>query len=79
MSGSELVVFLTSLSAAAAGLVLLYLAWKRHAGGALIVVGWALMAVSAILAVMANADRGFAQIAVIAMLGVSALFIFMLS
>lgn len=79
MSGSELIVFLTSLSAAAAGLVLLYLAWKRHVGGALIVIGWALMAISAILAVMANADRGFAQIAVIAMLGVSLLFIFMLS
>ncbi|MAP95181.1 MAG: hypothetical protein CMK07_09555 [Ponticaulis sp.] len=71
MSGLNWMIFTASLTASAVGLVLLYLAWKRRSGGWLISAGWLALLVSAVTAVLANGDRGFAQIAVVAMLVIS--------
>ncbi|MDF1680842.1 hypothetical protein [Ponticaulis sp.] len=56
-----------SLAAIAAGLFLLFYAWKHRSQPVALGAGWALIAASLIAAFIANADRGVAQIIVIAM------------
>ena len=56
-----------SLAAIAAGLFLLFYAWKHRSQPVALGAGWALIAAALIAAFIANADRGVAQIIVIAM------------
>ena len=55
-----------SLAAIATGLFLLFYAWKHRSQPVALGAGWALIAAALIAAFIANADRGVAQIIVIA-------------
>lgn len=57
----------TSLVAIAAGLALLYRAWREKSAPVSLITGWGLIILATIFAAFANSDRGIAQIWVIGM------------
>ena len=67
MSETAVITAGLSLAAIAAGLFLLFYAWKHRYQPVALGAGWALIAAALIAAFIANVDRGVAQIIVIAM------------
>lgn len=72
MTLTDWTLFILAAAGSLGGLAALYLAWKRRNQPGLILFGWLLFLVAAGLGVIANGDRGLAQISVIAMCAVSA-------
>ncbi|WP_084419497.1 hypothetical protein [Henriciella litoralis] len=56
------------------GLGALYLAWKRPGHALMLSAGWALLMGAVLVALVANGDRGVAQVSVVIMAGATALF-----
>ena len=79
MSGVELLIFALSLAASAAGLFLLFTAWKNRNSPISLSGGWALLLLAMVLSFIANSDRGVAQVSVIAMMLVSVFFIYIMT
>ena len=79
MNTANWILLLTSLSTSVGGLCLIYLSWKWRNKPVLMAAGWAGLSISLVLAVLANGDRGFAQVASVAMLLVSFFLIWKLS
>ncbi|MAI90512.1 hypothetical protein [Ponticaulis sp.] len=79
MSGVELLIFALSLTACAAGLFLLFTAWKNRNSPISLSGGWALLLLAMVLSFIANSDRGVAQVSVIAMMLVSVFFIYIMT
>lgn len=79
MSGADWILFFASLSTSVGGLCLIYLSWKLRARPFLMAIGWGCLTLALVLAVFANGDRGFAQLASVAMALVSGFLIWKLS
>ena len=73
MTGSDWIISIIAVASSLCGLASLYFAWKVRGRPDLILIGWGLQAISAVLFILANGDRGFAQGVVIAMSVVTAL------
>ena len=74
MAMSDLIMLTTAGAVGLGGLGALYLSWKRPGQALVLSAGWALLTGAVCLALVANGDRGVAQVSVMIMAGATALF-----